>query len=396
MLSSVSRQRASDALNALYRVADTSPTSFTQELTELLRTLIRLHPGKSLTVIRRYARHFTDLEEPWSVLDLLHSEYKAFVDSPCAHAFVKTVFWLLDQYEDFRAERADDFTNVLLNVLHNNDKTLVASSYRTLSFYGSGLIELRDGVTGEHLQDPELSDSVLQLLLRKECLVGRSIIKSLTRLTTSNSDAFFALMKIGVTKHGSAALVDEPFWISSKSGLSHVQKLKLLLIAMQNTGLRFGLAKIPDTAAFLTDLCGISDVEISKLLSTVVRRLVVSEDSLKPFENVEFLSLYIGKCVEVGEEAAIEAAVMCLDRFVKCGFVRDMPKVIPYVKEFLKRKDKVAGYSVGIAASMARFPECAVVMKKTGFARYFETLEKTGNFRKECATFSKGMKSAHE
>ena len=396
MSSRVSRKKANEALDALYRIADTAPSRFDASLVNLLRILIGMDPAKSLIIIREYATHFDELEEPWSVLDLLHSQHKEFIESSSASAFVGTVFWLLKTFEDFRAERADDFTNALLNALHCSDKESIAASYRTLSIYGSEPIELRDGVTGEHLLDPEVSASVLQLLLRKECLVGPSIVQSLTRLAGESEDAFYALMKIALTKRGSAALVDAPVWLVKKNGLAPTQKLKVMLAVMQNRALRVTLAQVPNTAVFLAGLCRIKDVEISKMLSTVARRFVVSEECLAGFGAAKFLSSYMDACVEVGKEQAIEAAVMCLDAFVDCGFVADMPEVVKHVKEFLKRQDKVAGHSVGIAARMARFPECAEVMKSMGFVRYFGKLEKMGSFAKECALFKKNVKSAGE
>jgi hypothetical protein len=382
------------ALELLYHVADTEPESFDGQLVDLLRSLIPGDPTGTLAIIAKYLSHFDELHEPWPVIDILFSFDRRFIRSVAAADFVNLIFSVC-AHPEVQEARHQQFTDVLVNACTAAEPAVVAASCRALSLTGTEPIDLErvDSVIGRQLINAEVAPSIFQLLLRKGCCIGPLTIEALVARasTTRDLDACAALLRQAATKEGAFALVQNPKWLVTHGRFS-VWALRIFLTILLNHSLRMDLVQLSETQIFLNRLAEIESPEVMKLLSTITKRLVISQDALPKFQTSHFLAHFCKKVIELADGESLQAAMMCLDAFVDVGYIDDYIAIIPELKTVLGRQDKTAAFVIRIIAKMARFPQCCPALAKNGFPRYFDALKGIQAYHQQCSIFEKNFK----
>jgi hypothetical protein len=159
-----------------------------------------------------------------------------------------------------------------------------------------------------------------------------------------------------------------------------VWALRIFLTILLNHGLRMDLVQLAETQIFLSRLADIGDPEVMRLLSTITKRLFISEYVLLRFQGSKFLARLSQKVGELADDDSVQAAVVCLDAFVGVGYVADYVAIVPEFKTVLGRQDKTAAFIIQVIA-------------KNGFPKYFDGLESIQPYQQQCSVFEKNFKT---
>lgn len=388
----ISLKQKEQTLAVLYRVADLSPHLYNEKLTNLLSSFVEADPFKVLNIIQKYSENFQNVENPWDVIDILVKKNTYFIKSNSSYFYLKICHYILSTFVEYRDNRAEEFTSVFLNSLASEDPKTVSAGYKCLALYATEPINL-EFCAPAHVMNDEIRSSLLQCIFQKECVISPEGMRYLIQYAASSPspELFYVLFKFSLTPKGAEALISNNYWMSAKSKIGIVQAMRIFLAILTHKKLRSTFAKSSETALFIKRLCVLKHLQITLLISTIVKALLVDANSIPPFEQIDFLTSYFNMCSEINKKQSYSAFIKTLDSFLKIGYSSEYIKLIPIMKKLLKREDQAAIYAVGLVAQMSNYKECANALSKAGFPKYFSKLQKTGFYDKEIRLFQKNM-----
>lgn len=370
-----------------------SPQLYDEKLSSLLASFVAVDAAKVLVIILKFAEKFEEIENPWPVLDILIEKNPGFIKSSSSYFYMKTVYYILSTLKDYRDNRLKEYTNVFLNALSSSDGKTVASAYKLLAIYGVGPVNL-EYCSASHILDESVRNGLLQCIYHNECILNQEGMRYLVQYASSNPlpEVIFAILKQALTKKGSEQLLINTHWMSPKSKIGIVHAMRIFLAILSQPRLRAQFSRNAETAQFLKRLCVLKHTQIAQLISSIVRILLVDNNSIPPFEQVSFLATYYDMVKELSDKRSWSAFIKTFDAFLAIGYSSEYVKMIPSLKKMLQREDQVSIYTVSLIANMSNYQECASALTKYGFPKYFAKLQETGYYNKEVRMFQKNLK----
>jgi hypothetical protein len=384
----LSQEFRSLALDCLYRLAKSFPNDFSSEHVDLLKVLIPVDPSKSLAILVEYSQHLSDIANPIDITDLLSNP--SFLNPTSALDYVRFIWYLLTERAEFKNNHISKYITYLLAVFRCRHPPAITAACSILQTFERPLT-LDDHLIGRHLLNPELTPSIIELILTTKSAVGPRIVSGIVHHLRPGPP-YFALLSIARSR-SARALIQSPGWL--ESNLKPVAILKLFIVVMLHSKLRRPLVQLKEAINFLCELASIRNVAVATLMFTLLRRLVTSEEDLIGFRRTHFISVYFASVKELNDSSALEAALLVLDGFAETGYMEDYVGIVPELREILKRADRIAVMALGVVVKLARFRELRAAMLECRFPAYFERIAKRG-YERQAAAFEANWKRRGE
>ncbi|OHT03667.1 hypothetical protein TRFO_28855 [Tritrichomonas foetus] len=391
----VSKNLLDKCLTTLYRMATSNPEAITEDIANILSRLVPQAPKKCLVIIRSYIDRIDDIGDPWSVISVLNQQMNSFITSEVAVQYISLIYYLFENIAELKENQLEYYETEFIRCLSNRrvkDDALNAI-YRFLAQLSDSL-DLNDETTALHLSKPAVQKSVINLLLHCNVLLGPNTLSKLS--TIKLHSAAYVILKFSLPADKSkphesdhSNMVKYPCWLENNQ-ITPALKMRLFLAVLLDKKCRSRLAQLPQTTAYLNFLVETKNGEVMKMISTCVRRLI-SEESLHNFQESGFFQNYWNTVMEINDQNVTNAAIMCIDKLVKVGFLDDLNIILPTMKKVINFGGGIAEQAIKIVSSSSRFQECVPVLKKHGFPKYFAKLKETRNFTKECRMFEKNI-----
>ena len=373
------------------------PNGVDERTSNILAYLLPGHEKMVLYLVAEYAKQFSELENPWTLLDAILLQWKKVEEE--IPRFL-SIFYVLCRYHPVYSEsRMKYCLDIAAKILAKTQNEVVAkSAVAFLTELARDTLPLKMSLVLKLLKQEKLVDSVLLLLLAVNRVDWTNeAVAAVVRLASEDRNAGLLLAKIADSPSGSSALLSNPDFITKplpdyKSTLRVIlvllkgdKKQSLLKQSSSIARLAFQMAQSPKTSDALYALNLLSVVKCNTEIVNVLK----SGDFFE-IRNREDIQPHYG---------------MVLLVFANCAMVADnacFSEVIKKLEDGVSKKMRFEALQFLVAVS--RFPGYAEQLKAMHipemFAQYVQKHEKYAQhvaiIMKNVTAFTQKKKQAEE
>lgn len=211
-----SKQLIDACFDVVLALFTTVPEMLQTNFEETMKTLIKISPIKSITILANFSSHISQLDNPWPLLDLMLNESSYFLQNKCGNMLVMTLYYLCMNNKKFKESRLADCVVAFLDGIRSTNVKTIKSSYNALCVFYDGDDEVDFESISKHIKDEEIRDNALNFLLRLEKIpVIDDLIQSLLEEAKMNDKACLCLIKMAQSIDGAMAIIEtDTKWIS--------------------------------------------------------------------------------------------------------------------------------------------------------------------------------------
>ena len=142
--------------------------------------------------------------------------------------------------------------------------------------------------------------------------------------------------------------------------------MKILLLLMCHTDLRATIQQLSEIPEFLQRVCTTRNDEALTCVSTLLRRLTLTQEFIQILSDKGFLKEYFDVSIYSRNEATVRSALLFFDA---CGRVTYNPiymKIVQIIPTLLEPLTGYSLYALSLAVVLAYYPETKKLMKSNG------------------------------
>jgi hypothetical protein len=383
-------------LNVMQLLAADCPEVFTESVTKKFSHLIRFEPEKALVVIAVYATKFDDVEAPWPMLDLIFKHFAAFSVESLAEKFIALVFYLCQQYPEFREARGAPSWKRLRDLLKSKSENIILAAYYGMcpvcrwakpdSFPIDSVLP--------HLDRPELQAAVLSVLLRIPNITTLPrldrLIPKLLLISQRRKSACLLLMQMAREKALAPIFLDDSSWMRRELP-ERRYTLSLFACLAQSLELRPHIVSCITTPGFFYDLSLDGGSEFLRSVCHLIRRLPLTPEFVSKLSESGALKAYADSLGQIADDLmTIHSALLFYDRLGRICYVPDFDSCCRFLcKTILENDNELGIVATGVALTMAHYPSCLKRFKAKKLDRILNERTENHVMRKLAARFAK-------
>ena len=338
--------------------------------------LIKANPKKALTLIALYSQQFSEIDNPWPIVDLLIQEGQYFLTQDVATDYVTLLAFLNKKYVEYKNGRAQHCWNQVCSMLVSSDRATLRACYGGLCAIAAGYSEgpLPLEIVSAHIRLPEMQDAVLSMLnvatLSESDSSNKKLLMALLAASETNVKAALVLMKLCCSFKAARTLLDIGGWIS-KSLPTPTDTLRIFLVILRHRDLREQIAASPDFVQFLIRILELERGGMVPVACTIIRRVPLSKDLVVSLSKSGFLKAFYSAPEDDNDGLTQHSKLLLTDTICR----------VCYAKEYLAMCDKVSAIITSggeftdaaslVAVRLCDFPACRQRMRELRLDSFF-------------------------
>ena len=377
LLPTQNKKYTEQIFNIFYILITGSPIIVDEAVAGRLIHLIHQDPKKSLTLIALYSQRFSDIDNPWPIVDLLIQEGKYFTASEIAPDYISLLAFLNKKFVEYRNGRAQHCWNQVTSMLISNDIPTLKCCYGGLCAiaegYSDGPLPLE--MVALHMKEKDLQDSVLALLnvasLSDKDMSNKKLISSLMTLSEKTVKATLVLMKL-CTKFSCAQVVmNIQGWLKLKLP-TLTDTLRLFLVVLRHKDLRESITKNPDFVPFLKTIVSIEKGGMVPIACTILRRVPLTKELITSLSKSGFLKLFYD-AEDVDDDGLTQHSKLLLtDTICRVCYVREYLTICDTIANIIKNNLKFNDAASLVAVRLCKYSRCKARMKELELDVFFK------------------------
>lgn len=383
-------------LNIFYVIISADPTIVDETFSQIMQTLIKFDAKKSLTLIALYCQQFSEIDNPWPMVDLLIQEGQQFNQPGIASDYISLLSFLNKRFIEYRNGRAQHCWNQVMSMLNTEDKNTAIACY-------GGLCAIADGFTGgtfqieliaSHLLIPDLQDPALSLLnfatLSDKDAGNKKLISSLMQIAEKNVRASLVLMKLAYNSNSAATAIFNTPSFTQKSLPTMIDTLRIYLVLLRHKNIREAIAQNQYFVEFLKKVISLDKPGVVPIACTIIRRVPLSKDLIIEMSNSGFLNMFYSAPDENDDGLTQHSKLLLTDTICRLTFVKDYLVMCEKISNIITTNGEFADAAALVAIRLCKYPKCKARMKELKLDQYFKSI---GSESKMSSTARKFLKA---
>jgi hypothetical protein len=341
-----------------------------------LNSMVAELPEKALILLALFAKAFGNLEDPWTLLDLLLGSSRIYLTSTVGCEYVSLLHFLSASFANFRKARSACCRPIFVLFLDSSDKNAVQVAYKAICALFHTFSDLPIDPLVVHIRDPELRISAVSVLLRFQQLPVRlELFPPLLSLAKTRIEATLTLLNLATTsEEGARGLIATSTWLL-RNLPTFQDTLRLFLAAMKWERLREAVSRMADIPQFLLAIVRSNDERALICMGSICKRLVFRDVIFGSLKELRFFrALYEMVDNFVNSEISY-LGVDVLTMFALIGYCEDYLDFTPILGEYLRAADPNVSRTAFISMYvLSEYRECAEQFKQRSFDRYVKSI----------------------
>ncbi|EAY20448.1 hypothetical protein TVAG_110600 [Trichomonas vaginalis G3] len=383
-------------------IISSDPTIVDETFSQIMPTLIKFDAKKSLTLIALYCQQFSEIDNPWPMVDLLIQEAANFNQPQIASDYISLLSFLNKRFIEYRNGRAQHCWNQVMSMLNTTDKKTIVSCY-------GGLCAIADGFTGgtfqieliaTHLLIPEIQDPALSLLnfatLNEKDAGNKKLIQSLMQIAEKNVRASLVLMKLAYNSNSaSTAIFSTPGWMQ-KPLPTMIDTLRIFLVILRHKNIRESVAESTNFVDFLKSIISLDKPGVVPIACTIIRRVPLSKDLITQMSYSGFLDSFYNAPDENDDGLTQHSKLLLTDTICRVTFVKDYVLMCDKINNIIVSNGEFADAAALVAIRLCKYPKCKARMKELKLDQHFKKVEGGGKMASTAKKFLKAINGSEE
>jgi hypothetical protein len=369
-----------------------SAASLDRSFAAFLSEITLLAPNKIMVVLASYSTTFSDVSDPYPIIDIMIEKWRPFMECGSGAELVSTLFYLCSSFVDYRENRIRRCCEIFCEGLRTGDVKTLRQIYNALCFYYLSGVKLDYGAIARHLFDKRISENVLRFLVKlKKVEATPELIAALISVAHEDLRATLLLIHIA-RKFGCAEKIcANHTWLANEVPTIEAT-LRLFLMVFGHVELRKGMCNWPEIPIFFVNLCSKRDSELLAVIAMIVRRIGVTKrflDNLSHFGALKTIFETVKLC---GDDLAMKAALAIIESLGKIGFVAEFLMLSNEMKHQLTLENSTSSLTVVVMSILSRYQECRTKFVSMKLIPYFEQLMNIDTYRDRAEVFLKSVR----
>ena len=382
--------------NILYVIVTTDPTCIDETIASNMGPLIRNNPNKSLTIIAFYCQQFSQIDNPWPMVDLLIQDGKYFNTPSVAPDYISLLSFLNKKFIEYRNGRAQHCWNQVTSMILSSDKNTLKCCYGGLCAiadgYSGGLLPL--DMVAVHMKQADLQDCVLALLnvavLNEKDAANKKLISALMTVAETNVKATLVLMKLGCGFASAQTILSIPGW-TNKNLPTATDTLRLFLVLLRHKDLRDFIADSPDFVEFLKKILTFEKSGMAPIACTIIRRVPLSKDLVTNLSKSGFLSMFYDANEDEDDGLTQHSKLLLTDTICRVVFVKDFITMCDKIAEIIMDDGEFADAASLVAIRLCKYSRCKNRMKELKLDAFFKKNRNEPKFQSTAKKFLRAV-----
>ena len=368
-------------LDLLFILVKKNPETFIESLSIKFSTLVPFEPKKCLIIISIFSQNFENLREPFPMIDILFRQSDYFRSIECADDYISLLIWLLQKSPTFRKQRIQHCWTYVCDMLNLSNIAILNTCYYGLCKISEvdkdSIKELGYPVSAvaKHILRRPLRNAVMSLLMRyppsSDTRHMIDLLLSLIKVSEEDNKAILLLMGLSMDGMNALLLLQNPEWMI-KPLPQTLDTMKLFCILLLHPELREVLIKPDITIDFFKSLLSINSIGISSAISTIMRKLPLTQDFIGKLSDSGFLGLYFSTVLEHEDEEILLSALRLLDTIARIRYVRELSEMVDTLVRLIKESNNLSTAAASVSIDLCKYPKCAKLFKSKRLNEYFK------------------------
>lgn len=346
-------------------------------------------PASAIKFFERFAVNFSNVKDPFSVLDLLLSYASVFYERPCGADFVSVIVYLVKNYSEVKQMRLNKVIPILNFFCRSVCRAVAVAAVKAMIILWEGSPVISYQAMSRNLRDSQLSIPSLSLLKRVDIIpASRTLCDILIeRLPASN----LVLLKFASCSDAhETILMNNLKWMSRPD----CEIFRLFMFLFRKRENRPVLANSPLFSPFMASCAGINDTQILIALPSLLKRAELNQELIDVLTKSLFFKQYL---ISVSKSNSSQVKFVCstmLDSTARIGFSPDYSLYLPMIGELLSLRNELTQAAITVLVTLSSHKEIAAQLADTSFVMYFTSLQKVPSQQKAAARFLHNIKNA--
>lgn len=354
------------------------PSVFTNDVTNSFSSLISRSPDKCLSIFAIFSQNCDDFEDKMSVFELIVKKNEIFInDDALIPNYLSLLAFLCDKFHDFRKKRLTACSKILLSIMKSksDDIDMLKSCYNSIKSYkylSPKISQIKSDIKKRKLQ----STVINYLVLSPPLEIDEDLIDLLLVIANQDERGSLILFQIAETQENAELILQNENWLRMK--LPTVDDtLKLLLVIFCHQELRQQTASNPYFFKFLHTAVKQESANTGTLtvICTVLRRIKLTKSIKKELIEMNFLTSFFEKAVDIEENMAIHSSILLINTMAEKGpkvFFPEFLDVIEYFSDLAKEGGPLSNVSAELIVHLSKYDKCMKLVLKIGLKKFFK------------------------
>lgn len=352
---------------------ETFPNELTPRLIDMFYTALPDHRKQCMAVLAEYAKHFEEVANPWSLLDVLFLKSNLFRRADVGEECANVMLYLYENFEEFREERGKNCWNRMCELLNVRNDKVVNAAYAALC----RMIDVTPDIVNEytfptppvvvHLRDAKTLRGAVSLLFkmrpRMGSLYSKNMVKMLLEAAGIEEKACALLVEFASDLETARIIADEGNWMATDMpDFSHT--VKLFSAVMKHAELRADLVEHEALVSLLIKL--VKEFKASEaVVCKYLRKLPLNEVFVQQLSESGFLEMLLMQVMNDGDEIQ-KSALMLTRAIASITYVKDLVLVSEWICRLVTEWTTLGILATKVACELVKYPECVEVFKDKG------------------------------
>lgn len=173
-----------------------SPESLQSNFKFVMLQVVNTNPARAVVFMKLYVDVFDEMEDPWTIVDLLVTEWEQFDRGKVGHRVIALLVTLVAKFDYYKQERLLSVLDVLISfTMSKHRKTAVVAYKNLLSLY-NGKFAIDAAVLEQGIRDDELRVFVLAILKKSVSFsLAERVVYALLKAARTDSQAKRIILK---------------------------------------------------------------------------------------------------------------------------------------------------------------------------------------------------------
>jgi hypothetical protein len=360
------------------------PDLLDQRMGRALGAFILNYPRESAQLFVIYASKFTELVDPYTIIDLFLSYARAFADSPGSTKYLQVLHYLVTACPGFREARFAAVRPIFAYCMRSTDTETAAAAMKAVCATLDGDFKIPFDAICRGLAQPAVARVTLSLLLRLERYpVSRTLCRVLVDRSLKDARAFEALLLFANQNLDCAMIVAKNGkWMQCRS----LDALRLMLVCWKYREVRSLITESVLFARFLASVAPLSEDAVCAI-AIILRRSPLTQERISALSESKFFHKYYEALVPIADKRILLAANALLDELARAGFAPEFQFFLPLLQKQLAMKNELTSTAISVLVTLSCHPALAAVFRESQLVQYFQALQKVRSLEQRAQLF---------
>jgi hypothetical protein len=349
-----------------YPLFERDPRIFEGECGDCLNSMVENRPEKALILLELFAKGFNEMEDPWTLLDLMLGSHGIYLKSSVGSEYLSLLYFLNASFPRFRKARFLDCRPIFVLFLCSPDENAVQVAYKAICGLFNTFSDLPIEQLTADLSQPELAFPAISVLLRFPRLPARlSLFPPLLSLAETYIEATLILLDlVNTSQEGASGLIATSKWLT-RNLPTFEDTLRLFLAVMKWKRIRPAISKMAEFPAFLLAIVQSNDECALICMGSICKRLVLRRVVFRSVKKLRFFPALSEMVHKFVDSQISYLGIDILTMFALIGYCKDYLDFIPVLGKYLRAAEPNVARSAFLSIYvLSRYRQCAIQFKK--------------------------------